>query len=65
MQRLIIIAGAIGVMPLGAWWRAPDRGLLATVENTGAAAQRGHAIGFKGAMCIAGHQVAPLNRAYS
>ena len=64
MQRLIIIAGAVGVPPLGAWWRAPDRGLYATAENTYAAGHRGRAIGFKGAMCIADHQVAPLNRAY-
>ena len=26
MQRLITVAGAAGVMPIGAWWRAPDRG---------------------------------------
>jgi citrate lyase subunit beta/citryl-CoA lyase len=64
MQRLIIIAGAVGVTPIGAWWRAPDRGLLATPENTGAAADRGRAIGFRGAMCLTAAQVAPLNRAY-
>lgn len=64
MQRLIIVAGAAGVTPLGAWWRAPDRGLYATAENTYAAGHRGRAIGFKGAMCLADHQVAPLNRAY-
>src|SRR5688572_13404761 len=29
MQRLVTIAGAAGVTPLGAWWRAPDRGLVA------------------------------------
>jgi citrate lyase subunit beta/citryl-CoA lyase len=65
MQRLIIIAGAAGVTPIGAWWRAPDRGLLATPENTYAAAQRGRAIGFKGAMCLQADQVASLNHAYS
>ena len=64
MQRLIIIAGAAGVTPIGAWWRAPDRGLLATPENTEAAAHRGRAIGFKGAMCLRANQVEPLNRAY-
>ena len=64
MQRLIIVATAAGVTPIGAWWRAPDRGLLATAENTSAAALRGRAIGFKGAMCLAAHQVEPLNRAY-
>ena len=61
MQRLIIIAGALGVTPIGAWWRAPDRGLLATPENTFDAATRGRAIGFKGAMCLRANQVEPLN----
>jgi len=65
MQRLIIVAGAAGVTALGAWWRAPDRGLYATAENTFKAAHRGRAIGFKGALCLVDHQVEPLNRAYS
>ena len=65
MQRLIIIARAAGVMPIGAWWRAPDRGLLATPTNTYEAARRGRAIGFKGAMCLRADQVEPVNRAYS
>ena len=65
MQRLIIVAGAAGVAPIGAWWRAPDRGLLATPENTYAAASRGRAIGFKGAMCLRADQVNALNRAYA
>ena len=64
MQRLVIVAGATGVTPLGAWWRAPDRGLLATPENTYAAAHRGCAIGFKGAMCLRAEQVEALNRAF-
>jgi citrate lyase subunit beta/citryl-CoA lyase len=64
MQRLVIVARAAGVTPLGAWWRAPDRGLLATPENTRRAAERGRAIGFKGAMCLRPDQVAPLNTAY-
>lgn len=65
MQRLIVIAGALGKAPIGAWWRAPDRGLLATPENTLRAAERGRAIGFKGAMCIRPEQVDALNRAYA
>jgi len=65
MQRLIIVAGAAGVTPIGAWWRAPDRGLLATLENTYLAAQRGRAIGFKGAMCLRADQVEPLNRGFA
>jgi citrate lyase subunit beta/citryl-CoA lyase len=64
MQRLVIVAGAAGVAPIGAWWRAPDRGLLATPDNTRRAGERGRAIGFKGAMCIRPDQVAPLNQAY-
>ena len=65
MQRLIVIARAVGVTPIGAWWRAPDRGLLATPENTDHAAQRGRAIGFKGAMCLRANQVEPLNRVFT
>lgn len=65
MQRLIMVAGAAGVTPIGAWWRAPDRGLLATPENTFQAALRGRAIGFKGAMCLLANQVEPLNRAFA
>ena len=64
MQRLVIVAGAAGVTPIGAWWRAPDRGLLATPDNTRRAGERGRAIGFKGAMCLRPDQVEPLNRAY-
>ena len=65
MQRLVIIARATGVMPIGAWWRAPDRGLLATPQNTLRAATRGRAMGFKGAMCIRADQVDALNRAFA
>jgi citrate lyase subunit beta/citryl-CoA lyase len=65
MQRLITVAHATGVMPIGAWWRAPDRGLLATPDNTYRAAQRGRAIGFKGSLCILDNQVEPLNRGFT
>ena len=65
MQRLVIVARAAGVTPIGAWWRAPDRGLLATAENTYEAARRGRAIGFKGAMCLRAEQVDGLNRGFS
>lgn len=64
MQRLIIVAGAAGITPLGAWWRAPDRGLYATAENTYTAGHRGRAIGFKGSLCLVDRQVEPLNRAF-
>jgi citrate lyase subunit beta/citryl-CoA lyase len=65
MQRLVIVARAAGVTPIGAWWRAPDRGLLATPESSYQAANRGRAIGFKGAMCIRANQVDALNRGFS
>ena len=65
MQRLIIIAGAVGVVPLGAWWREPARGLLASVESTDEAAYRGRAIGFKGAMCVSPDQARGINRAFA
>jgi citrate lyase subunit beta/citryl-CoA lyase len=65
MQRLITVAGAAGVMPIGAWWRAPDRGLLATADNTYQAARRGQAIGFKGALCVLENQVAALNQGFT
>ncbi len=65
MQRLITVANATGVTPLGAWWRTPDRGLLATPENTYQAARRGRAIGFKGSLCIREDQVEPLNRGFT
>jgi citrate lyase subunit beta/citryl-CoA lyase len=65
MQRLIVIARAAGVTPLGAWWRAPDRGLLSTPDNTLQAAKRGRAVGFTGALCLRANQVASLNQAYA
>jgi len=65
MQRLITLSNAAGVVPLGAWWRDPDRGLLAKPENTYTAGFRGRAIGFKGSMCINAEQVGPLNQAFT
>lgn len=65
MQRLITIARALGVSPIGAWWRAPDRGLLATPEHTYQAAVRGRAIGFTGALCVLDTQAEPLNRGFT
>ena len=65
MQRLVTIAAAAGKTPLGAWWRHPDRGLLATPTNTREAARRGRAIGFKGSFCVLDNQVGPLNEGFS
>ncbi len=64
MQRLIIVAGAAGVMPLGAWWRPPARGLMASARDSYEAAVRGKAIGFRGAFCVLGEQVKALNRGF-
>jgi citrate lyase subunit beta/citryl-CoA lyase len=65
MQRLVTLASATGAVPLGAWWRFPDRGLLASPENTLAAAERGRAIGFKGSFCVLDNQVRPLNEGFT
>lgn len=65
MQRLVLIAGATNLVPIGAWWRSPDRGLAATPENTLSAALRGRAIGFQAAMCLSVSQVLPINSAYA
>jgi citrate lyase subunit beta/citryl-CoA lyase len=65
MQRLVTIAKAAKVAPVGAWWRAPARGLLATPEETYQAALRGRAIGTKGSMCLDTSQVEALNRGFT
>jgi citrate lyase subunit beta/citryl-CoA lyase len=65
MQRLITMANAAGLVPLGAWWRTPARGLLASPDDTYSAAVRGRRIGFKGALCLRPDQVEPLNRGFS
>ncbi len=64
MQRLIIVAGAAGVTPLGAGWRTPARGLMAPPTDTYEAAVRGKALGFRGAFCVAGAQAQALNRGF-
>ena len=65
MQRLIIVANAVGATPLGAWWWEPARGLLAGSRETYDAALRGRGIGFKGSFCLRPDQVEPLNRGFS
>src|SRR4030095_2481381 len=50
MPRLITLARALGVTPIGAWWRAPARGLLAGPADTYHAARRGRAIRFTGSL---------------
>jgi len=65
MQRLITMANAARLVPLGAWWRAPARGLSADPDDTYRAAVRGRRIGFKGALCLRPDQVEPLNRGFT
>ena len=65
MQRLVILANAAGAVPLGAWWQEPDRGLLASPENSYRTAFKGRAIGFKGSFCVNENQVEPLNQGFS
>src|SRR5215475_14324396 len=65
MQRLIIIANATGVQPIGAWWRATSRGLVASYDDTLAAAITGRQAGFKGGLCLRPHQVPALNKGFT
>ena len=65
MQRLIIIANATGVQPIGAWWRATSRGLVANYDDTLSAAITGRQAGFKGGLCMHTHQVAALNKGFT
>jgi citrate lyase subunit beta / citryl-CoA lyase len=65
MQRLITVANAASIVPLGAWWRAPARGLLASPDDTYQAAVRGRRMGFRGALCLRPNQVEPLNRGFT
>jgi citrate lyase subunit beta / citryl-CoA lyase len=65
MQRLITIATAAGLVPIGAWWRAPARGLLANPDDTYHAAVRGRRVGFQGALCLRPDQVEALQRGFT
>ncbi len=65
MQRLIVIANALGVEPVGAWWRATSRGLSANYDDTLSAAIAGRQAGFRGALCMKAEQVAALNAGFT
>jgi citrate lyase subunit beta/citryl-CoA lyase len=65
MQRLVVVANATGVEPVGAWWRATSRGLVASYDDTLEAATTGRAAGFRGALCMRPHQVEALNRGFT
>ena len=65
MQRLIIIANATDVEPVGAWWRATSRGLVAGYDDTLEAALTGRQAGFRGALCMRASQVEALNSGFT
>ena len=65
MQRLIVIANALNVEPVGAWWRATSRGLVAGYDDTLQAAIDGRMAGFRGGLCMRARQVKPLNTGYA
>lgn len=65
MQRLIIIANATGIEPVGAWWRASSRGLVASYDDTLDAAVTGRLAGFRGALCMRSNQVEALNTGFT
>ena len=65
MQRLIVIANALGVEPVGAWWRATSRGLHASYDDTLQAASTGRQAGFRGALCMRADQVGALNAGFA
>lgn len=65
MQRLIIVANATGVQPIGAWWRGTSRGLVASADDTLLAARTGRQTGFKGGIGMRAYQVAALNQGFT
>ena len=65
MQRLIVVANATGVEPVGAWWLATSRGLVASHDDTLRAAGTGRRAGFRGALCMKAHQVDALNKGFT
>jgi citrate lyase subunit beta / citryl-CoA lyase len=65
MQRLIVVANATGVTPIGAWWQASSRGMRASAADTEQSARLGRLAGFKGGLCVDAGQVAALNRGFT
>jgi citrate lyase subunit beta/citryl-CoA lyase len=65
MQRLIIVANASGVTPIGAWWQASSRGMRASAQATRQSGRLGWLAGFKGALCVEPEQVAALNQGFT
>ena len=65
LQRLVMVARAGGVEPIGAWWDADSRGMLASPEATLRAARRARRHGFRGGMGVRASQVDPLNAGFT
>ena len=65
LQRLVTVARAGGVEPIGAWWDADSRGMLASPEATLRAARRARRHGFRGGMGVGASQVDPLNAGFT
>jgi citrate lyase subunit beta / citryl-CoA lyase len=65
LQRLVIVARASGVDPIGAWWKADSRGTLASPEATFRAASRARRNGLRGGLGVQASQVAPLNAGFT
>lgn len=65
LQRLVIVARCGGVEPIGAWWQADSRGMLASPEATLRAASRARRNGFRGGVGVRASQVGPLNTGFT
>ena len=65
MQRIIALANALDVEPVGAWWKATSRGLSANCDDTLQAAITGRIAGFRGALCMRADQVGALNAGFA
>lgn len=65
LQRLVVVARAAGVEPIGAWWDAESRGTVASPEATLRAAARARRNGLRGGLCARSSQVAPLNQGFT
>jgi citrate lyase subunit beta/citryl-CoA lyase len=65
MQRLIVVANATGVTPVGAWWQATSRGMRDSPDNSERAARLGWLAGFKGGLCVDPEQVGAMNAGFT
>ncbi|MDP3064456.1 MAG: aldolase/citrate lyase family protein [Chloroflexota bacterium] len=65
VQRVVMVAKALGVQPIGAWWLANSRGGVASPEETREAAMRGRRAGLSGCFCPRPEQVAAANTGFT